>query len=189
MKGAEKYIPGGCFMTARGIVNAKMGVGLTDSGIVPSGANAFRLLKQGKRFKDRNVIKSGEENTIFENQHNFYDGVNMIDNLLKQGISVVVGVFRMKHNKENNTYWYQTTTPNENPYAGSPTHHFVTIVGKGHDSEGDFYYFYEVGTGNPANGTNPNNKLYIKRNMIVGATAYNSDFKYIVTEIRKTKAK
>lgn len=99
---------------------------------------------------------------------------------LQRGIPVVVGVDD------------QPGSPNVQ--TDNTTDHFVVIVGMGHDSNGNYFIFYDNASGDPAQGANPNNKLYYNptTGIISGQsqTSYALDptmHPYIVTMIRKSK--
>jgi RHS repeat-associated protein len=100
-------------------------------------------------------------------------GLQVIDQYLTNDKPIIVGVNRGQGGTES---------ANRN----IATQHFVTISGYNYDKEGTKYYnFYDPGTQNETNGTSPNNRLYPKASgSLSGSTAYNSNFTYMVTEVR-----
>ena len=64
------------------------------------------------------------------------------------------------------------------------------IVGRKYDEKGDLYYlFYEVAANKDKkqDGISDNNRLYVVGKALRGTTAYNTNRKYIVTQIRHNK--
>lgn len=106
------------------------------------------------------------------------NGVGYLLSALQRGIPVIVGV--------------DDNPGSPNPNTDNTTDHFVVIVGSGTDSKGNYFTFYDNASGDPVQGTNPNNKLYYNptTGLIKGRsqTNYASGLNdYIVTMIRKSK--
>ena len=110
----------------------------------------------------------------------FTKGVEYLKTALGQGMPVMVGVDDQSG----------STNPDKT------TDHFITIVGMGNDSGGDFFYFYDNATGTTSIGTSAQNKLYVDytNQKITGvADSRNGYFvdtgykKYTVTQIRETE--
>ena len=109
---------------------------------------------------------------------NAKNGVGYLLSALQRGIPVIVGVDD------------QPGSPN--PGTDNTTDHFIVIVGSGSDANGNYFTFYDNASGDPSQGTNPNNKLYYdpSTGLIKGKsqTTYASGLSdYIVTMIRKSK--
>lgn len=103
---------------------------------------------------------------------NLPTAINYIDNELKTGHPILVGVNHdlNYHGEHNNDH---------------TTDHFVVIVGRNCDNGLQYYRFYEVGTSHEDKGTSIENKLFIYPNRIEGKTAYNTNKKYQVAQVRK----
>lgn len=105
------------------------------------------------------------------------EGVNTINSYLSQGQPITVGV-----------NWNGGSQTLNNNVA---TQHYVTIVGSFSDPQkGMYYQFYDPGTQSAANGTSPNNRLYLNPNdySLSGTSAVvpasGDSHYYVVTEVR-----
>ena len=106
------------------------------------------------------------------------DAIGYLISALQRGIPVIVGI--------------DDIDGSSNPQTDNTTDHFVVIVGMGTDSKGNYFSFYDNASGDPSQGTNPDNKLYFDSStwLIKGKsqTYYGSQVRdYIVTMIRKSK--
>ncbi len=104
-------------------------------------------------------------------------GINYIISKLEAGKPVIVGVDNRPGSPSSKN-------------ADGKTDHFVTIVGSGSDSNGNFLYFYDNATNIESKGTNSLNRLYYDETtgVISGKSAApyaNAYGDYIVTQIRK----
>lgn len=98
--------------------------------------------------------------------------VAYLDTQLEKGNPILVGV--------DHTYKYKGGFNND-----LTTDHFIVIIGRKSDNEGDYYLFYEVGTSYKNKGINDNNKLYLQDDYsLKGSTVYNSHF-YTVKQVRE----
>ena len=110
----------------------------------------------------------------------FEPGVNYLKATLKNGIPVMAGVDDGKA-----TVNYDLTTE-----------HFITIVGMGEDTTGNFFSFYDNATGNANAGTSTYNKLYCKPSEYkiegkgdpgIEYLYASSKKRYLISQIRETK--
>ena len=118
------------------------------------------------------IIQTAKENNgTLEITENAQAGVDHIDSELEAGNPVLVGV--------NHTLG--------NTYNEGTTDHFIVIVGRGTDDDGNTYYnFYEVGTGRENSGTSDNNKLILNSDgSLTGSPDYSSKKQYTVSQVRK----
>jgi len=116
----------------------------------------------------------------------FQQAISKIDSSLKNKLPIMIGVQHPYFNTSNKTWYYRCGSSFNNPRY---TNHFMVIVGKGKDSKGEFYYYYEVATNDRSIGTSKENKLWInkKNNLIQGnifKQSYPYDNYYKITQIR-----
>jgi len=120
----------------------------------------------------------------------FQQAITNIDYSLKNKLPVMIGVQHPYQSKTANAEWYYKCGSKSN--IPRYTNHFMVIVGKGRDSLGEFYWFFEVAAYNQSIGASRENKLRIdfQNNLIQGRVAkqkYPNDNYYIVTQIRFIK--
>ena len=118
--------------------------------------------------------------------HEAKDGIAYLDSELESGYPVLVGVDHTYDKRiHNNRDRY-----NAPDYA---TDHYIVIVGRGYDTKGLFYRFYDVGTRYKNKGISDENKLYLKADNSLRGTSEvinrktNKQYEFVVTQIRKNK--
>lgn len=147
-------------------------------------------IEKGVGYKERNKVYERNQNINIATTTNpsdymqvdiqtFEAGLSYLDSELERGYPVVVGTDH--HYNYNGGYNNDLSTD-----------HFVVIVGRGYDTKGLFYRFYEVGTNREdANkkkiGISDDNKFYIENNTLQGKPAHKLERNYLVTQIRKNK--
>ena len=108
------------------------------------------------------------------NKEHTSKSIEYIHGQLENGIPVFVGVDEGVDKNINN----------------GTTDHFIVIVGQGNDNRGNFFLFYDNGTGDITKGTSPNNKLYYnpKSGKISGEVKTRNDMEqtYTISEVRVT---
>ena len=106
----------------------------------------------------------------------FDEGVSYIDESLKSGKPVIIGVH------------YENRTDIVNRYGNKATFHFMVIVGKKCKNGEEYYRFYDPGREKDEKGTSELNLLKVDR---IRGMIYNyykdDDVIYTITEIRKNK--
>ena len=147
-------------------------------------------IEKGVGYKERNKVYERNQNINIATTTNpsdymqvdiqtFEAGLSYLDSELERGYPVVVGTDH--HYNYNGGYNNDLSTD-----------HFVVIVGRGYDTKGLFYRFYEVGTNREdANkkkfGISDDNKFYIENNTLQGKPAHKLERNYLVTQIRRNK--
>ena len=134
---------------------------------------ATQGLKIGGYDEAIQMFKSGNQG----NPVNRGLGVDLIQKSIEGGNSIIVGVdftLNQKHNKNTD----------------NTTDHFIAIVGRGNDDDGEFFTFYENGTSDQTTGTKiSKNKLYIQSDgTLEGRTTW-YNYTFTVTQVRPTEKK
>jgi len=132
----------------------------------------------GKTFKaSNNVIQTAlEENgSIVILEENTKKAIAYLDQELEKGFPVLLGVRHSYKSEEQN---YDNTTD-----------HYVTVVGRGCESNKRFFRFYEVGTSNSVNGQHDDNKLFVNENWSITGSPKNKPDRrtYTLTQVRGNK--
>jgi RHS repeat-associated protein len=160
------------------VIPAEQYVGYGD--VTPNdcmGACKKQVAKQGLKIGGYDeaiqMFKSGNQG----NPVNRGLGVDLIQKSIEGGNSIIVGVDFTLNQKHN------INTDNT-------TDHFITIVGRGNDDDGEFFTFYENGTSDQTTGTKiSKNKLYIKSDgTLEGRTTW-YNYTFTVTQVRPTEKK
>ncbi len=123
--------------------------------------------------------KSGWSKSIGGLTENFASSLSNLDESLKKGIPVIVGV-----NKSTKDFDWTNTKADG---SVSPTDHFVVIVGKTVTGEGKVAYrFFDPARYRAADGTSPNNLLVQGDNGQFTGNPYKSH-NYSLGELRVTQ--
>ena len=123
---------------------------------------------------NENLIQTAVENQgILKITEDAHAGIDLLNSQLEDGNPVIVGV--------NHTLG--------NTYNEGTTDHFVLIVGREEDENGDVYYrFFEVGSYYESYGTNEENRFLLNSDgSLTGQCPYNENRKYTVTQIRQNE--
>ncbi|MGK6342036.1 hypothetical protein ACMGDK_07350 [Chryseobacterium sp. DT-3] len=100
-------------------------------------------------------------------------GIDYIDSQLKIGNPVVVG---LDDNLRKTTY-----------NVHKATDHFFVIVGSGCENGKRYYNFFDVGSSKKEAGTSPDNKMFIKDNLLIKGKSNGGTHDYTVSEVRRNQ--
>ena len=127
--------------------------------------SAFQMYREGKYGKK--VTKKSK-----------LAGIDAIHRSLESGNAIMVGVDYGKTKHDDNN-------------QDKTTDHFIVIVGRGSDDNGEFFTFYENAVNNKDKGTKiSTNRLYIQSDgTLKGKTSWSNKLTYIVTQVGPNKEK
>nr|WP_321413053.1 hypothetical protein [uncultured Allomuricauda sp.] len=150
------------------------------------------------RSKQVVIAQSSQQdcgNITMKSKEEFEEGINILKTSLKEHkLPILIGVHHpkaIKNDKGLIIEWAEKCSGN----TPQITNHYVVVVGMGYDEQKqqNYFRFYEVGTSILGKGTSTNNKLYLDESLKIlkGTTEYksNSEYYYIITEIRKNDGK
>ncbi|WP_349523696.1 hypothetical protein [Muricauda sp. NFXS6] len=160
------------------------------------------ILKRSGTGTDRSkqvvIAQSSQQdcgNITMKSKEEFEEGINILKTSLKEHkLPILIGVHHpkaIKNDKGLIIEWVEKCSGN----TPQITNHYVVVVGMGYDEQKqqNYFRFYEVGTSILGKGTSTNNKLYLDESLKIlkGTTEYksNSEYYYIITEIRKNDGK
>lgn len=134
-------------------------------------------------YQISNYYATGQTFQIYTSQNGvntsqLSQGLSYLKHALSNGIPVVVGV---------------DDAPGHPGNLDSTTDHFIVIVGMGHNSNGNYFQFYDNASASASQGASPLNLLYYNSTtgIISGSsqTSYGQGqpYPYILTMIRKSK--
>ena len=140
--------------------NCQEQLGIQDNSSDDYWPSAFQMYKQGNSGKS--VTDASK-----------LAGLDALHKAVEGGNGIMVGVD------------YGATT-SEDKNLDKTTDHFITIVGRGNDANGEFFTFYENAVDGQSDGTDVStNKLYIQSDgTLKGNTSWGSNFSFTVTQVR-----
>lgn len=140
-------------------------------------------------FDNTNVIQTAVEfnKEIVILEDGAKKAIKYLDQELEKGNPILVGV-RHSYFEYIESKKHEYIHSHDEWNYDKSTDHFIVIIGRGYDEGKRFFRFYEVGTGNKANGTHNDNKLFINEDFsLTGNPQHKKSRTYTLTHVRGNK--
>ena len=147
-------------------------LGSNESGLANNENCNYLACEQAKESGAK-VMKGASNRVLFDNYEAAEDFINT---QIEAGYSAAIGVNIPSESKEHNK---------------DGTDHFIAISGRGSDSNGDYFTYWDNATSDAKRGQSSENKLYIKNGTISGSAKFSNGvkIKYEVLTGQKNKTK
>lgn len=121
------------------------------------------------------MITENSSNKSINISNSAESGIQSINDALETGNPIIVGVH----------YEFDKRTKSGNQINEGTTDHFIVVVGRGSDEQGNYFNFYDNATAHSDLGTSEQNKLYLNQDRTLRGTFRNHN--YVVSQVRQNQ--